>query len=710
MKETKGGTGGKMDQNMKTNSSTTAERVTWMSRTSDIVGSHLKTDIESYLSLIRRKIQEKCATTQDLIYQIRRNKIGEGGHVTPNEFRYTLIKFGVILSQPLVDRIFTVFDSDRSGTMDFDEFAMWIMNSEFKPVTKNRRAPSGLLEPIIPHNDLRLQLIDCMNEHKQVFNLMKKKVSFLELISDVNRKNMKLSEYDVRKLFLIFDENETGYLDSSVMMNWAKTGTIVFPDTTAEDQETRKKNMSVKEAIFKICGLNHKQLQKAFDHIPVNKGIKISFEEFHRCLIAAGLGLISFDAKNLFDVVCHLSGDSSSTKCQVDVLRKHLVIRELNPTATVSLKKDEPAYLPFSRADRRIRDEMRKSFKVVKEEIEANDKDGTGFIDIKILHNIISKLCTQVAVQDIRRIVETLQTEDFGSKVNWRQFLKIYSPRKAMHQFVSSTTKLEIEDADRRLTIRPQVSPINTMQSNGDSPTLSRKKKLTLADTTSILTQLKIIWKPVLRACHQADNDKTGLISRSAFKSIVILRDPDNKINQASLEKLTSEYTLSNGHFDYMTCFRNILSGEQIAAFTNQRVKDSVLLHTTKTKMTQSSSDAAMPAKGASKNINLEEEKAFLSKYPLDALKVCNRAGPMITPNFRTIRSELKKVQVRGHSGVTLCVNFVAILDAFQATIHSNDQIVLFRAFKYPGIPGCIKFDDFLKVSVLVKHLQLPRE
>ena len=40
--------------------------------------------------------------------------------MTPNEFRYTLIKFEH-LATTLVDRIFNVFDSDRSGTMDFDE-------------------------------------------------------------------------------------------------------------------------------------------------------------------------------------------------------------------------------------------------------------------------------------------------------------------------------------------------------------------------------------------------------------------------------------------------------------------------------------------------------------------------------------------------------------------------------------------------------------
>ena len=102
----------------KVDSQTVAERIVWMSRTSDVLGSHIQSDLESYLTLIRRKIQEKCATTQDLIYHIRRNKVTDKFHVTPGEFRYTLIKFGVILPQPLVDRVFNVFDSDRSGTMD----------------------------------------------------------------------------------------------------------------------------------------------------------------------------------------------------------------------------------------------------------------------------------------------------------------------------------------------------------------------------------------------------------------------------------------------------------------------------------------------------------------------------------------------------------------------------------------------------------------
>jgi hypothetical protein len=41
---------------------------------------------------------------------IRRVKLSENSYVTPVEFRYTLIKFGVTLPQAIVDAVFNVFD------------------------------------------------------------------------------------------------------------------------------------------------------------------------------------------------------------------------------------------------------------------------------------------------------------------------------------------------------------------------------------------------------------------------------------------------------------------------------------------------------------------------------------------------------------------------------------------------------------------------
>jgi hypothetical protein len=87
---------------------TAAERVVWMTKTSDVVGSHTKTDLDAILTLIRRRIQEKCATTHELIKLIRCYKVSDGAAVTPGEFRFTLIKFGITLDQTVVNQVFQV--------------------------------------------------------------------------------------------------------------------------------------------------------------------------------------------------------------------------------------------------------------------------------------------------------------------------------------------------------------------------------------------------------------------------------------------------------------------------------------------------------------------------------------------------------------------------------------------------------------------------
>ena len=205
--------------------------VGFFSRTSDIVGSHVKKDLDAYLSLIRRKIQEKCGTTQDLIQQIRRNKIGDSGHVTPNEFRYTLIKFGVILPQPLVDRIFNVFDSDRSGTMDFDEFATWIMNAEFRdPIVSTETPEESRIRITTKTNAyLRDKLQTCIRLHSAVFKTMKRTISFQEWISYIGRGNMPMMEKEARAIFMLFDTQDTGFVASAHLQNWARTGDLTPP-------------------------------------------------------------------------------------------------------------------------------------------------------------------------------------------------------------------------------------------------------------------------------------------------------------------------------------------------------------------------------------------------------------------------------------------------------------------------------------------------
>lgn len=381
-----------------TKAGTVAERCVWMSRTSDVLGSHLKTDLDSYMALIRRKIQEKCSTTAELITQIRRTKIGESGHVTPNEFRFTLIKFGIILPQTLVDRIFNVFDSDRSGTMDFDEFAMWIMNSEFRPaVTSNSKGLASV--PDSPRNVLRSKLMNCIAKYPRVFENMKRQISFLEFVSDINRTGLPLSERDARSIFLLLDPTDSGFIDSAWFKQWAETGKVHRGGPTRTAASTPK---SVKEVVTKVIGWNTKQLEGAFSHIVMGQGTKLPFEEFRRCLLNGGVGKNMADIRSLFMA---LGGDKDNL-ADVDLLFKNLDPVASNPEMEVSSKRSATAVISTSRADRRLRDALRKCFKDVKEEIQREDLANSGFISPPNLYKILVRRCMPLTFEDFRFIVQ----------------------------------------------------------------------------------------------------------------------------------------------------------------------------------------------------------------------------------------------------------------------------------------------------------------
>ena len=178
------------------NTTAAPNRVAFYYPASAVFGSHVHTDLDSYLALVRRKVQEKFATTVELITHIRRHRSGDNVHVTPNEFRYTLIKLGVILPPTTCDAVFNIFDSDRSGSINFDEFAMWVMNSEFKPKDKksSNDAQSRVDFWAKKHPDLmREQITSCPN------------LSFTKMYEAINRKFMRMTEPEVRELFAILD-------------------------------------------------------------------------------------------------------------------------------------------------------------------------------------------------------------------------------------------------------------------------------------------------------------------------------------------------------------------------------------------------------------------------------------------------------------------------------------------------------------------------
>jgi Ca2+-binding EF-hand superfamily protein len=383
-----------------TKAGTMAERVVWMSRTSDVLGSHMKTDLESYLTLIRRKIQEKCATTADLITQIRRFKIGESGHVTPNEFRFTLIKFGIILPQPLVDRIFNVFDSDRSGTMDFDEFAMWIMNSEFRPIVKKKGKGEDRLDS--PRTVLRKKFHTCVKDYRRVFNAMKKQISFLEFVSDVNRTGMPLNEREARSVFQILDPNDSGFIESELLTFWAETGKTELERKLVHRSNNSLSEKELKSIVNRAIGRNTRQLESAFAHIEHGSSTKLPFEEFRRCILNGGGSKNMQDVRDLFMVL----GGETAGLADIDYFFKILPPIYKDPSTEVSLKPTPTATISTSRADRRLRDAIRKSFKEVKGDIEKEDPHGSGYISGEKLYQILEHRCMPMTFQDFRFIVQ----------------------------------------------------------------------------------------------------------------------------------------------------------------------------------------------------------------------------------------------------------------------------------------------------------------
>jgi Ca2+-binding EF-hand superfamily protein len=703
------------------------ERVAWMSRTSDIVGSHLKTDLDSYLSLIRRKIQEKCATTQDLITQIRRNKIGESGHVTPNEFRFTLIKFGVILAQPLVDRIFAVFDSDRSGTMDFDEFAMWIMNSEFKPVIVDVNAA----EIESPEECLRKKLLNCIEKFPEVFRVMKKKITFLEFMSDISKTQMFLSEKDARKLFLLFDNNSKGLINSLKLINWAKSGYFISPPSSAP----RIQIPSISDAIKKICGVNTRQMEVAFAHIKKGDNVKMSFEEFRRSLIEAGLGINISDTKNLYSAC----GGRKGEKASIDLLLNSLVHLPIDPGSVVSAKAVLPAHVNITRVERRLRESLRKSFKEVKEQLEIYDKTCSGFIELSTFHKIIMKLCMPITYQDLRWIVQNIESENNGNRINWNHFLHLYNPRKAPH--VLSGTKSMPNFFDEN----PQSPAVDekkdsfaiSLNGMGDKNEMKLSKSMSMSQS-SAPSELRRIWQGVLRECHKSDPDRSGTVRRNVF--ISALDRAQSAMSAEVMNRLADEYTITSGLVDYLSCFRNYLHdmvgneppSNTINAFKRaekSKSKDLRALHPWEFGYHREKHDVPYwrSASSLPREINLNphppvivptpdqklatdltstEKAALLSQYDAGVLSVCGQCYSEFVPIWRNLRNEFKRGQITSQRGSILTVNFLAILEHYGVTKSISKSSIgsIVRAFRGLGMQDVVKYDEFLRVCLLMKN------
>lgn len=120
----------------------TDDRTLNYSRSSEVLGSFTRCDKETSMKYLVRKVTERCGTTQKLMYYIRKFRTAK--FVTMLEFKLILGKFGVQLPQDHLVSFFQAFDTDRSNTIDFDEFSTWIMSSGYNLSKEKKKKNNGI--------------------------------------------------------------------------------------------------------------------------------------------------------------------------------------------------------------------------------------------------------------------------------------------------------------------------------------------------------------------------------------------------------------------------------------------------------------------------------------------------------------------------------------------------------------------------------------
>merc|ERR1711916_214094 len=76
------------------------------------------------------------------MFMLRKMKNSEENRINKAQFRHTLVKFGVILPTSIFEPIFNIFDDDRSGSIEIDEFVSHVMNEQLDNVKPQRHKGS----------------------------------------------------------------------------------------------------------------------------------------------------------------------------------------------------------------------------------------------------------------------------------------------------------------------------------------------------------------------------------------------------------------------------------------------------------------------------------------------------------------------------------------------------------------------------------------
>ena len=694
---------------------TVAERIQWMSRTSDVLGSFTETTSDSSITLIRRKIQERCGSTQELMSTIRRLKSGESGHVTPNEFRLTLIKFGISIPQNLVDSTFKLFDSDGSGTIDFDEFAMWIMNSEFRPVAK-----SSAKVKVTPQQKVQAALARSMKAHPEVFASMKKNINFMELVSDTSRKNMEMTERDCREVFRYLDPNETGVIQTIKLKRFATQGLTDTPPPSARPFV----KPDIKESVQKVVGNSTNLLANCFSF--VQPGTKMDFEEFRRCLLSNGVGIIIKDVQDLFYSLGGKSGFAD-----IDQLFRAINYKPPQLSAMdVSAKLEQPNFFAASRSERKVREAVRKCHGQLKNTFELVDHNKSGHVTPDLMRKILNGLALQLNFQDFRLVMQNIPTDSAGN-YDYNVFLNHFDPHKAPHEL--SKTRKNVEGLAsysetgfagmQHSQSLPSSRGNNTMDlsSSGGMGGNNMNASGSMSSTMDkVNAELKRMWQGAVKACKANDATRTGFVPRHVFLNA--LNDHLSRtLDSAAMEELANSYGIGDD-VDYHSCFRTALNNVMGTSSTSTSKSKFALAATSKSRnlgpnhpwdFEYQKNPANKKEEGdpywkractipREKNGATKKNSALMNNA-IDAAncdpKILAAAKKAVAnPQFKRFANELKRASLTNHKGCVSVNNFLAIVKMFNIDFEQREMGTILRVYRTRGLADTVTFADFIAV------------
>ena len=204
-----------------------------------------------------------------------------------------------------------------------------------------------------------------------------------------------------------------------------------------------------------------------------------------------------------------------------------------------------------------------------------------------------------------------------------------------------------------------------------------------------------------------------------------------------AMNKLADSYVVSSGLIDYSACFRDYLfnlSGSfgsigpsAFRAPEGAKSRDQKASHpwdfkygrekhqlpywymsrhqARESRLEDAPSRIAIPnpQTKSAHDLNDTEKQALLEQYPAKVLAVCSKCYEGFVPVWKDLRNELTRAQIVSQRGSILTSKFLAILELYGVRLSKSEIGTIIRSFRGMGIQDVVKFDEFLRVCLIVK-------